>query len=176
MITRSPSPEAGAVFSDCESYRYLLWREWASNHVGDWGGKTSTVLWIMLNPSTADENVLDPTLRRCQGFTRSLGWSRFEVCNLFALRSTDPRALHRVTDPVGPDNDGVIAERMAKAAIVVVGWGAFSLAQQRVDAVLVAAERANKQLLCYGTTKGGNPRHPLYLRADAELQPWKGHV
>jgi len=165
MITRSPSPAAGAVFSDCEAYRYRLWRDWSGLSM-----RASFVLWCCLNPSTADENVLDPTLRRCEGFTRRLGYFRFEVVNMFALRSTDPKALHHLADPVGPDNDQVIAERMAAAAIIVVGWGAFPLAAARARRVVELA--AGKTLHCLGANRDGSPKHPLYLVASTPLIPW----
>lgn len=69
-ITRSPTPDAGAVFSKCERYRYLLWRQWR-----ELGARAGTVVFAMLNPSTATELVLDPTLTRCHGFTRRLGYA-----------------------------------------------------------------------------------------------------
>lgn len=165
MIVRSPSPAAGAVFSDCDAYRYLLWRERA-----DLYATPGTVLWCMLNPSTADELVLDPTLTRVDRFTARLGYARWEVVNVFALRSTDPAGLHHIADPVGPDNDRVIAERMDAAAVIVVGWGAFPLAAERARQVVKMA--AGKLLHCLGTTQAGWPRHPLYLRSTAELAPW----
>jgi hypothetical protein len=165
MITRSPSPAAGAVFSDCETYRYLLWRE-----MQDLYTKPGTVLWCMLNPSTATELILDPTLTRVDGFTARLGYARWEVVNLFALRSTDPKGLHHISDPVGTDNDHVIAERMAASAVIVVGWGAFPLAAARARRVAELA--AGKPLHCLGVTRDGWPRHPLYLKSDAPLVAW----
>lgn len=164
-ITRSPHPSAGAVFSDCERYRYLLWRDWSGLAM-----RVGSVLFVMLNPSTADELVLDPTLTRCQGFAKRFGYSRFEVVNLFALRSTDPDGLHHEADPVGPDNDRIITERISEAMVVVVGWGAFPMAAERAKRVRELAQ--GKPLYCLGVTKAGWPRHPLYLRADAELRPW----
>jgi hypothetical protein len=124
----------------------------------------------MLNPSTADENVLDPTLTRCKGFAETWGYGSFEVVNLFAIRSTNPRGLLIAEDPIGPANDNIIADAIARAAIVVVGWGAFPLARERAQRVVELA--AGKQLHCLGTTKEGCPRHPLYLRRDAQLRPW----
>lgn len=150
LITRSPNLDAGAVFSPCERYRYLLWRQWM-----ELGARAGTVVWCMLNPSTADELALDPTLTRCKGFTRRLGYSRFEVVNLFALRSTDPAALHHVADPVGPDNDDVIAKAFADAEIVIVGWGAFPLVERRALRIAELAGNAGKRLHCLGTTKQG---------------------
>ena len=165
MITRSPSLAAGAVFSDCETYRYLLWRERP-----DLYAKPGAALWCMLNPSTATELILDPTLTRVDGFTARLGYARWEVVNIFAMRSTDPKGLHHIADPVGPDNDQVIAERMAAAAVIVVGWGAFPLAAARARRLVELAD--GKPLHCLGVTQAGWPRHPLYLAASTPLIPW----
>jgi hypothetical protein len=165
MITRSPNPGAGAIFSDCGIYRYLLWRDGIGSSMS-----MGCVLFVLLNPSTADENVLDPTLTRCKGFARRFGYPRLEVVNLFALRSTDPNGLYGVADPIGPNNDQIIAERMADADVIVVGWGAFPLAVPRCREV--AGLTRGKPLYCLGTTQDGHPRHPLYLRADSTLIPW----
>jgi hypothetical protein len=165
MITRSPSKFAGAVFSDCETYRYLLWRQWE-----EIGAREGAVLGCGLNPSTATHLILDPTMVRFIGFTRRLGYARFEMVNMYGFRSTDPKGLHHLADPVGPDNDQVIAERMAAAAVIVVGWGAFPLAAARARRLVELAD--GKPLHCLGVTQAGWPRHPLYLRADASLIPW----
>jgi hypothetical protein len=165
VITRSPSPAAGAIFSDCEAYRYLLWRQWK-----EIGAREGTVLGCGLNPSIADHMILDPTMVRFIGFTRRLGYARFEMVNAYGFRSTDPRGLHHLADPVGPDNDQVIAERMAAAEVIIVGWGAFPLAAARARRVVELA--SGKPLHCLGITQAGWPRHPLYLRSDAPLIPW----
>jgi hypothetical protein len=167
--------EARAAFDDERIYRYLLTRAWKGVEFSQ-GTRTckpgDRVLWIMLNPSTADETKLDPTLRRCLGFAHRWGFDGFEICNLYALRSTDPKGLWSVADPVGPNNDAVIQAAAKRAALVVVGWGGNA----KLD-----RERAVTQLLadvgvrpyCLGTTDKGAPRHPLYLRADSMLFPWE---
>lgn len=165
-VTRSPSPDAGAIFSECEQFRYLLWREWR-----DLSAKPGTVLGCGLNPSTATHLVLDPTMVRFIGFTKRLGYARFEMVNMYGFRSTNPKGLFSAADPIGPDNDRIIAERVAAATIVVVGWGAFPLAAARARRLLELS--AGKPLYCLGTTKDGWPRHPLYLRGNAELRPWE---
>jgi len=130
-----------------------------------------SVLWVMLNPSTADDTVDDPTIRRVRGFTsrfsERLGVYGFTVVNLFALRSTDPRVLTGSDADIGPDNDRVIAEEAKRAALIVCAWGAhptFGRAAQ-VRKLLGSAP-----LWCLGTTKAGAPRHPLYIRADKQLE------
>jgi hypothetical protein len=164
-VVRSPSSAAGAVFSTCGRYRYLLWRQWQ-----EIGAQDGTVLGCGLNPSTADHLILDPTMTRFIGFTRRLRYARFEMVNMYGFRSTDPRGMLAESDPVGPDNDRIIAERMAEASIVIVGWGAFPMAAARARQVAELA--GGKPLYCLGITKDGWPRHPLYLRANAELRPW----
>lgn len=149
---------AGAHFSPGRVYRYSLHRTW--NHDLD---RARLALWVMLNPSTADEWALDPTLRRCEAFSRGLGLDGFEVVNLFALRSTDPAGLSAVSDPVGPGNDDAIRRAVARAGIVLVGWGAHPLAVPRAAAFLRTVDRP---VFCLGVTKSGAPKHPLYLRRE----------
>lgn len=164
-LVRRGTSDSGAVFSPCEQYRYLLWRRWR-----DLTAKPGVVLWIMLNPSTADELKLDPTLTRCKRYTERFGFAHFQVANLFALRSTEPAALHHTTDPIGPCNDELIEMAIADATLIVVGWGAFPLAAARSRRLVELAN--GKQMFCLATTRNGSPGHPLYLRADLNLTPW----
>ncbi len=89
-----------AVLSECARYRYRLDRAWERDDHG-----LGTVTWVMLNPSTADADVDDPTIRRCIGFSKAWGYNALTVVNLFAWRATSPRDLCAVEDPVGPDNE-----------------------------------------------------------------------
>ena len=151
----------GAQFSPDRDYRYRLWRCWAPG---------PRVLWVMLNPSLADEVDLDPTLRRCRGFSRAWGFAGFEVVNLFALVSPYPEALSSHPDPVGPDNDVEILTAARAAEKVIVGWGACPRAKDRALQVLAILRRAERRPYCLGTTKDGHPRHPLYVPGATELQ------
>lgn len=144
-------------------------------------GVARTVAFVGLNPSTADETQDDPTVRRCIGFARSWGFERMVMLNLFALRSTDPRALRKHPDPVGPLNDEWLIEETRKADMVVCAWGtngAFipqgkHAAMLRCDFMhLRLASLVPEKLRVLGLTKGGHPKHPLYLRADTEPVPW----
>lgn len=160
----APHPPS-AVLSQCGAYRYWLTRDWTS------GGKRA--VFIMLNPSTADAIQDDPTIRRCIDFAKRFGCDGLLVVNLYALRSTDPDALWNHPDPVGPENDAHIqwalwAAEMSDAP-VIAAWGA-NARQDRVDEVLELPGMLACQAL--GLTKAGQPRHPLYLRRDAELVPW----
>lgn len=144
---------SGARFSDCRAYRYTLWRVW------DDEGPMLNV--IGLNPSTADENVNDPTIRRCIDFGKRWGFGGLVMTNLFAYRSTDPHGLTTVADPVGPENDTTLKVQAYEAAYVIAAWGAHPLAVARSEAVKPLLARYH--VMCLGTTKDGAPRHPLYL-------------
>lgn len=106
---------SGAEFSDCRTWRYRLWRIWDDTK--------PYANFIMLNPSTADANVLDPTVTRCVDFANRWGYGGLHVTNLFALVSTDPEGLYRATDPIGPGNDRAIRETAQGAGAVVCAWG-----------------------------------------------------
>ena len=144
------------VFSPCGQYRYRLSRAWL---LGE-----GTVLFVMLNPSTADAEMDDPTVRRCMGFARRWGFQGLVVGNLFAWRATDPRELQRASDPVGPENDRHLAEMSGGADVTIVAWGAHDVQRGRASDVLGLLKGSVEHL---GLTKQGHPRHPLYLRADA---------
>jgi len=148
-----------ATFDDTRTYRYTLGRRWAK------GGRR--VCFCLLNPSTADEKVLDPTLTRCFGYAKRWGFNAMDVTNVFGLRSTDPKGLREVEDPVGPGNDAAIVKLARRADLVVVGWGTHGRLHGRHERVLDLLNPACEPM-CLGVTKGGYPKHPLYLRADLE--------
>lgn len=152
---RYAEPLRRATFSHCKTYRYSLTRKWNSG---------STLLVVGLNPSTADEKVDDPTVRRCIGFAKSWRFGKLVVANLFAYRSADPTLLARVDDPIGPMNDRALKRLVAMADLVLVAWGTRGTILDRHDEVLSWLSNPH----CLGITRGGFPRHPLYVRADAE--------
>jgi len=157
--------EGRAVFSEDLVYRYYLSRIWNRT------AGARLACWILLNGSTATENVLDPTLRRGKGFSIRLGFDGMIVVNAFGLRSTDPRLLLTHPDPVGRLNDAYIIRAVAEADTVIVGWGANEALRRtnRDLAALALVRRSGKTPKCLGTTKDGSPRHPLYLPGNAEL-------
>lgn len=152
-----------AAFDPTGRYRYRLRRSWSAG---------PRVVFVMLNPNTADAVRDDPTIRRCIGFARRWGFASVDVVNLFAYRTVDPRELARVADPVGPDNDLHITRAVRRADLVVCAWGATRLARER--GARVAALVAQREVRCLGRTKAGAPRHPLYLRADTALRRFSG--
>jgi hypothetical protein len=157
------------VFDRSHVYRYLLTRTWTPGPV---------VLFVMLNPSTADAATDDPTMRRCLGFARRHGFGGLTVVNLFALRTTDPAGLGEHPDPVGPDTDAFIAAAASSTDRHVAAWGAHPTARTRAAAVTAAltslAHRGRRSsLACLGLTKTGQPRHPLYLPSDSVLTTYQ---
>lgn len=154
-----------ATFSDDGAYRYTLGRRWAP------AGKR--VCFCLLNPSTADAKVLDPTLTRCFGYAKRWGFHTMDVCNIFALRSTDPKGLKRVRDPIGPKNNAEIVKLAKRADLVVVGWGTHaSLNNRHQEVVDLLTPHCDPH--CLAITKHGYPKHPLYLRADLEPTLFSG--
>lgn len=151
-----------AYISEDDIYRYSLSR--------DWNEEFPMMLFIMLNPSTADAVVDDPTIRRCIGFAEREDMGGIEVVNLFAFRATDPKDMKSAADPVGPENDTVIRQALMEAETVVCAWGAHGNHQGRSQAVLdLIRGEGHKPLSLGPLTKGGQPRHPLYLKADTPL-------
>lgn len=159
-----------AVISECGLYRYTLRRPSEVMFA-----ERGTAAFVMLNPSTADETLDDPTVRRCRAFARSWGCNGLTVMNLYALRSADPAALWRANDPVGPENDRYLREMAREYGDIVCAWGA-NAKQDRVRAFLRMMDGVNARLWCLGVTKNGAPKHPLYIRADQPLIPWPAAV
>lgn len=158
----------GALLSECGRYRYRLWRLWDELR--------PVMVWVMLNPSTADADVDDPTIRKCIGFAKVNHFGGIVVVNLFAWRVTDPKELRRVKDPVGPENDAHILWACTAPLMlaVVAGWGAEPFAQKRGRAVKVLIQGgAGRDIKCFHQTKGGAPGHPLFLPYSSELAPLK---
>lgn len=146
----------GAQFSKCRKYRYALWRTWQA---GD-----GHVTFIGLNPSTADETMDDPTIRRCIGFAQSWGFGGINMLNLFAYRATDPKILKKVDDPIGDRNDRYLSMYCDAAGLNIACWGTRGAFMDRGKKVIELLGRGS--LSCFGFTNGGQPKHPLYLRKD----------
>lgn len=142
-----------AQISDCGAYRYWLSRRWNAE------GKR--VVFVMLNPSTADASIDDPTIRKCVGFASRAGYSCLDVVNLFAFRSVDPKVLRYSHNAVGPDNDGWIDIR-CRGADVVFAWGANGAHHSaRAKAVAHRVVAIANRILVIDWGKTGHPVHPL---------------
>ena len=132
------------------------------------GGKL--IMWIGLNPSTADEQQLDPTLTRIRSFSEREGFDGFLMTNIFGFRATNPKDMLRTPDPVGPENDRALLAAARRCEMVVAAWGAHGIHQDR--ALAVAKLLGRHKLWCLGTTKDGHPRHPLYVAGRQALVRW----
>ncbi len=159
--------KADVCLSPDRTYRYMLSRRWSG--VAD----QRQVVFVMLNPSTADADTDDRTVRKCQKYARSWGYSGVVIVNLFALRSKHPRALRGHPDPVGPVND-IIIEIYATAALtglVVAAWGAEGQMMNRGLIVEAMLEGLDVDVMRLGpATRAGHPWHPLYRKDDVELE------
>lgn len=151
-----------AVISSCESYRWELRRIWEDTR--------PPMLLGMLNPSTADAAINDPTVRRGISFGERAGCGSLIVVNLGAGRATEPKNWMAMSDPIGPQNDvyirAALHEVWARQGIAVAAWGALGGFMNRDKAFLKMAKDEGVDLVCLGKTKDGHPRHPLYVRGD----------
>lgn len=151
------TPRAWATYSTDRQYRYALGRVWDI--------QLPRCAFVMLNPSTATETALDPTVRRCLGFARSWGYGSLEVGNLFGLRSTDPSHLYACSDAVGEANDSELEGIALRAQRVVCAWGNHGRHLGRYLDVKEILGRYH-ELYSLGITQEGQPLHPLYVAAD----------
>lgn len=159
----APQPEPRlTVFSDDRVYRYTLWREWSMPLIEV---NRKFVMFIGLNPSTADETKDDPTIRKCIHYAKAWGYGALCMTNLFAYRSTDPRKMKKHPHPVGPDSDKWLKECARKASLIVAAWGRDGAHLKRD----LQVEKLINDLQCLGQNPDGTPKHPLYLKN--ELKP-----
>nr|WP_231688189.1 DUF1643 domain-containing protein [Bacillus sp. FJAT-18017] len=149
-----------AILDETGRYRYSLFR--------GWNRQLPRMVFIMLNPSTADHFEDDPTIRRCISFAKRWGFGSFEVVNLFAYRATDPKELLSCEDPVGKNNDFYILDALKKADLAVAAWGTKGTINNRNEQVLGYLKRV--ELFCLSLTKEGHPKHPLYVKSDEKLK------
>lgn len=152
--------ESKASFSEDRRYRFTLYRRW------DKLGRE--ILFICLNPSTADEAKDDPTVRRCINFAKDWGYRGVWIGNIFALRSTDPSELYKAWEPVGSANNLALRTMVERCDKVVYAWGNHGEHRDRGREVADMLGIA----WCFGVNKKGEPRHPLYLKRDAQLMEY----
>jgi hypothetical protein len=150
----------GAILSSCRSYRYCLWRQVDAEI-------ERRCAFIMLNPSTADERENDPTIRKCVGFASRWGYGAIDVVNLFAWRSTEPRALLQAPDAVGPENWKHVTTVVYEAARVVLAWGSHASVRGLIRNQLLSPHwfviRTLWKAGTLGRNQDGEPKHPLML-------------
>jgi hypothetical protein len=149
---------AGALFSECRRWRYLLWRCWDESK--------PAANFLMLNPSTADEVRLDPSCTRARNYAERWGFGAVLITNIFAWRSTDPAVLRVVENPVGRGNDRAIVKAAKEAKLVVCAWGNHGMHRERARRVVALLRRHGISLHALKMNGGGEPAHPLYLPAS----------
>lgn len=154
--------ENDAVISECGRYRYLLRRTW--DHA------KPRALFIMLNPSTADARQDDATIRSCVRLVSGLGYGSMEVVNVFAYRATDPAELAKQPDAVGPHNLETIEAAIGRCDVAICAWGAYPPARQYAIEPLNAIRSRRPAIYCFGKTKAGAPKHPLYIKSGTPLE------
>jgi hypothetical protein len=153
--------KSAAGLSDCGTYRYWLTRTWDDDK--------PVLCWVMLNPSTADAEQDDPTIRKCIGFARRWGYGGICVVNLFALRATDPKQLpkHYPIDRALVESNNLAISTAARGRMVVAAWGAKGCWWGRDREVLALLR--GQAVHCLKVTKDGHPWHPLYVADDTKL-------
>lgn len=157
-----------AELSDCETYRYVLGRAWELS--------APCMNFIMVNPSTADAEHDDATIRKCVGFARGMGYGSIEVTNLFAFRATEVKDLRDCLEPVGPDNDRHIRDALSRSNLTVCAWGSRAKLPKylhpRISTVKsIIAERGTTPRHL-GLTKSGDPKHPLMIPYKQRMERW----
>jgi len=156
---------SGAIFSARRHWRYLLWRRWDA--------EKPVANFLMLNPSTADEQQLDPSCSRARDFAERWGYGALIVTNLFAWRATDPEVMKHALDPVGRSNNQAILRSAREAGVVVCAWGNHGSHLDRAATVVAHLRAAGVPLHALKFPGQGEPAHPLYLPATLRPVPWK---
>lgn len=159
-----------AMLSDCGSYRYTLKRSW---------GAGKSVCFIGINPSTADSEEDDATIRKMRGFSKKLNCESFSVVNLYAYRSTDVKNLGSNNCPLPVDHTNMyyIKDALLSSDVIIPCWGNITKIPKELRGILdylsVILERNNIKCWCLGKTKSGCPKHPLMLSYETELEEYR---
>ena len=157
-----------AVISSCGNYRYSLERKWDETK--------PKVMFLMLNPSTADANTDDATIRRCIGFAKSWGYGSLCVGNLFAYRSTNPKELLNVSEPIGMENKWYLDLMANVSKTIICAWGNAPIVNKlgKKFGENWKPLKGIDNLHYIDLSNDGTPKHPLYLKS--ELVPKKYEV
>jgi hypothetical protein len=139
----------------------------------DLGSGDGKMVFIGLNPSTADEFTNDPTIERLCRRAKRMGYRELVVCNIFALRSTDPKGLLGVEDPIGPENERYILEESLSASMVLCGWGAPSQLKNQGNKIKSLLRQNDVGLHVLALNKDESPKHPLYVSYGTVPTVWE---
>ncbi len=158
-----------ARVSACKQFRYTLERRWGGRNRP---AHEDTVLWCALNPSVADTNLDDPTVRKVCEFSRRWGFAAMMLVNMFAFRATKPKDLVKAKDPIGPENDDIVSQALMDHDNVILCWGAQPLARQRLPWLAGTLTLLGRRTQCLGVTQDGSPLHPLMQPYKNKRQDW----
>ena len=156
--------ESSAVYSQCKKYRYSLTRTIPNSKV--------SLLFILLNPSTATEIANDPTVSRCQTRAKMLGYASFRICNLFAYRTKSPAIMKKYPDPIGPQNNHIINDSILWATKIICAWGSHGTHLNRSIEIRKMIDATGVTVNHLGLTKNNQPKHPLYLSYSQKPVRW----
>lgn len=126
----------------------------------------------MLNPSAANEEQDDPTIRACSQFTQRWGYNQLSVVNLFAYRTSQPLGLKQVANPVGSENNHYLLAAAESADRIILAWGNWGSLLNRDHAVISLFQQHQQKLYCLARNRSGHPRHPLYVKRTNRPKPW----
>jgi hypothetical protein len=156
-----------AVYSPCRHYRYMLHRRW--EHASD-----RSIMFVMLNPSTATEDVDDPTVRKCRSYASRWGYNHLIIGNIMAYRATDPGMLRRVSDPIGPENHQHLRHAIGTyQPMLICAWGSLPKRLMHAETAVIALLR-EVAVTPYALrmNASGSPGHPLYLAMHTTPTAW----
>jgi hypothetical protein len=154
--------DKGAHFSQDRKYRYALWRIWDKSK--------PLVMFVGLNPSTANEDENDATIRSVERLSKNNGYGGFYMMNCFAYISTNPKGL--IIDIISTCvNDNLLEEIGLKCKDVVFAWGSFSVVKETGRDAQLSKMFPNAKVLFIN--KNGSPKHPLYCKTDTVFVNWQ---
>lgn len=165
LLAEGRCVERAAVISECSRYRYLLLRTWEPTK--------ARCVYVMLNPSTADADIDDPTIRSCIRLAKEKGFGGLAVVNLYAWRATDPKELPaKQSEALGSANPRAIETAVSQCSTVICAWGAHPYATRNVAGALDIIRLYQRTPYCFGVTQSGAPKHPLYIKSGTPLIPF----
>ncbi len=153
---------SGAIFSDCKKYRFILWRIW------DFSNIKPRLMFIGLNPSTADDREPDPTIKRVVGLAKKWGYGGIYMANLFPFITPYPEQLEENPLDRVKENDKYLEEYSKKSGEIVFAWGAFPVMGRDLDMI-----KKFPNSKCLHINDDGTPQHPLYVPKNTILQPYQ---
>lgn len=153
-----------ALLSDCQKYRYSLTRIWDES--------LPKIMFIMLNPSTADGTQDDPTIRRCISFAKQYGYGGLYVCNIFAYRATNPKELLKIHNPFGDQNIFITRQLADEVETIVCAWGNKEIINKLLkgNEPYLLLQYCTNKLHYIDISKDGIPKHPLYLKSSLKIK------